>query len=1250
MLNKSLYSMGLGIMLSCLNMVANAVEIADFTRCIEFTVAHPTTETLSDFPVLVRLDSSIQGFSFEDFALPGGADLRFIDLDGNLLSHEIESWDQDGSSLVWVRLPTLEKGTKFRCLYGSANPVDPLSPGTVWLKYVLVVHGGDTITNSVNNSVTATSGSDSTSASNAAGDGMIGGGIAKASNDSIGVNVSNPSLFLSSPEQFTVSAWFMRKGNGGNNNGTHILAGSQFAWDKNQGFLWLQEQGKYISIAAKGSHQWTDSREPLGDEVYTHLAFSYDAPGKILTSYLNGDVDCTRDNPGKLSNTDNYWTFGSYSGTKTKDSFMGAMDEIRIYNGVANAAWIDAEHASASASFLNAGVVFNPSDNTPLMTGFSVVPGFVDATLSISVLRFGVGADRGDVFFEIATDEAFNSILKSKSIVVNVEDQIISHSFDELDINSTYFARARFVNSTGDSLISETMSFVTIRAEPSMVPRVNMAHVAPQVSVSLNSIGYGEAITEFSIQVSSQEDFSTIDSTWTSTEEYSQTPIIIDDIIMTNLPKTSPMYYRFTAKNSRGYSQVIDMSVENVVGDDNVWSGLSSNIEDENAYIFAGGLPAENKKLIFNAPAKLSPIIDQDTEMPSLNFMVSNKDNADGNSIDTAYYSGYHSCNYHISGSGKLILSAEKVIRQLSYGTNIVDNPILFNRANNQKVYIHAVGNSVDSSALVFNGDFMLPEGVSTTTCEFNGYSAIIVLNNNTSDFMGNLNVSGGRLKITNPNAFTNVQSISFSGDPSTIENATGKALIFPRATEVSVSSGWSGRKTHLNGAPFFFPQAKFIWALRDVGQSAFNSDVVVSNLVVRKNDSNSEALVGKSGSGTFIVKGETSWYDSTITSGVKVREGCFWPQTSAGLPPSDEFFFSGNGSNVRATWGLNDDFHPMLDGTGSLRMFIENSNACCGFTAFGGEHTVCWNNDSTLNLTNTTSGIVGIKLSVDAINSLKKPYTNYYAYPAYFMFGNRSEYADGTVLFKNPIRYELGQNFGVTTYFESTNHIVAARLQGSLKLANRDKAWNFSGCNFGGYLALEADNTDFTGKIVVKEKGNLLVNSTLVGASASVNSGCGLGGTGTLTTTNGATTIDTGAAIFGGEWGKGGCLSVKGNVTLNNGSILRVEIPAQLKNGIGYVKLANTDNTKSLSINGTIKVQVDLEDTKAWGHVKIMDWTGAIFKSGNLPTIGNFALDRENAPYINAETSRLFILNDTELWLTYKGKDARPGMMFRIR
>ena len=149
----------------------------------------------------------------------------------------------------------------------------------------------------------------------------------------------------------------MRNG-GSNNNGTHILGASRTGFnDGSAGFLWLQEQGKYISVAAPNAHQWASGSYALADQTWAHIAFAYDL-GVSLTSYFNGAQDQTKSHPGNLTGTSSFWTFGSYANKASSDSFKGDMDELRIFDGVASGDWIALEYATmADAAFLDYGTV-----------------------------------------------------------------------------------------------------------------------------------------------------------------------------------------------------------------------------------------------------------------------------------------------------------------------------------------------------------------------------------------------------------------------------------------------------------------------------------------------------------------------------------------------------------------------------------------------------------------------------------------------------------------------------------------------------------------------------------------------------------------------------------------------------------------------------------------------------------------------------------------------------------------------------
>ena len=109
-----------------------------YTHTFSVVVTNYTgTTALSAFPVLLKVSESlIPGFHYDDCRKLDGADLRFADLNGNMLDSEVETWNPDGESFVWVSLPTLTNNVAIKAYYGwkfapGANSANVWSNGFV---------------------------------------------------------------------------------------------------------------------------------------------------------------------------------------------------------------------------------------------------------------------------------------------------------------------------------------------------------------------------------------------------------------------------------------------------------------------------------------------------------------------------------------------------------------------------------------------------------------------------------------------------------------------------------------------------------------------------------------------------------------------------------------------------------------------------------------------------------------------------------------------------------------------------------------------------------------------------------------------------------------------------------------------------------------------------------------------------------------------------------------------------------------
>lgn len=166
-----------------------------------------------------------------------------------------------------------------------------------------------------------------------------------------------------------------------------------------------------------------------------------------------------------------------------------------------------------------------------------------------------------------------------------------------------------------------------------------------------------------------------------------------------------------------------------------------------------------------------------------------------------------------------------------------------------------------------------------------------------------------------------------------------------------------------------------------------------------------------------------------------------------------------------------------------------------------------------------------------------------------------------------------------------------------------------------------------------------------MVARSLTVQSGSGLGGTGALSTESG-TTIKSGGALFGGEWNKGGTLLLDGNVTLESGSALRVEVGESMER-VGCVELSQ-DSVLKLTAPIYIDVDTDPRISPIRGSSqKILDWSATTFNSGAAPKLDDFVVRPESNPDI----SQIFIsVREDGLYVGYVSKRSPDVLLILVK
>lgn len=95
----------------------------------------------TDIPVLLRLSTEIPGFDYADFKR-SGKDMLILDEESNVLPYEIQVWNEEGESLVWVKTLRYSAVTCLSVYYGDKENRRNAAndPKQVWSAYSGVWH------------------------------------------------------------------------------------------------------------------------------------------------------------------------------------------------------------------------------------------------------------------------------------------------------------------------------------------------------------------------------------------------------------------------------------------------------------------------------------------------------------------------------------------------------------------------------------------------------------------------------------------------------------------------------------------------------------------------------------------------------------------------------------------------------------------------------------------------------------------------------------------------------------------------------------------------------------------------------------------------------------------------------------------------------------------------------------------------------------------------------------------------------
>ena len=304
-------------------------------------------ETLTDFPVLVRLSQAIPGFRYSDFHRPRGGDLRFFDSNGALLSHEIDTWNESGESLVWVKVPRLDASTVVTARYGCAGEPPGVAAEDVWSNgYVGVWHLGEGTLPMKESSRTTTDFTASGGSGIVFGaSGAVGGSVDFGESGNSRMLLANDHAKLDGFTQCTIEAWtFLHSKWRNAPSGNKGLLGKRNGYFyKVSYYLYDTGAGTPFIMSTTGSDRFESpvSVSPSVD-AWTHQAYTFSAGA--VSGYRNGVLAGS----GTVGTEQMYageapLVLGSFDQNETRN-YPGKVDELRISDVARSAGWMKATY------------------------------------------------------------------------------------------------------------------------------------------------------------------------------------------------------------------------------------------------------------------------------------------------------------------------------------------------------------------------------------------------------------------------------------------------------------------------------------------------------------------------------------------------------------------------------------------------------------------------------------------------------------------------------------------------------------------------------------------------------------------------------------------------------------------------------------------------------------------------------------------------------------------------------------------
>ena len=566
--------------------VSASIAPSDYARTFSITFGgYAGVTPIVDFPALVRLSpANISGFTYADFLtfdgdnVPTGADLCFADEDGNELAFEIDTWNPSGESLVWVRIPELTSTTTIHAYYGQENATLPTSStdGTVWNACIGVWHMNADLADSTAHAL------DATASGFASTDGILGGAYATSATSNQGISAPNySSAGPASASVFTVSGWFLP--DVPLSNGRRLFS-RKSAYTTKSGFeAFLNNGTDSSSLVVRGANTgngFTFTGPSFSADTWMHYVIQFN--DTEVTAYLNGVPFTQVSSSGMSAPTDNSQALGigSYNNRSGAGTFAGAIDEVRLMDGLTTADRVAADYATvADPTFAS----YSASTSTGAATLPRVTSAVASDIAAFTATANGrlVAAGVAPCVVKILWGEDPDNLAMTQTVATVSAAQDLSFSL-ATQPSTTYHYRFLAVDAAANESLSALMSFTTLSGhaafgDPALADAGTPAgegvpHVAAaSATVELTDPGTGVATVE--LLFGTDPEALSIEETWTgitAAQTFTHT--------VSNLVDATKYYAQFRVTVlDHGETFVTETAVASIMlAGDVVWTGGTS--------------------------------------------------------------------------------------------------------------------------------------------------------------------------------------------------------------------------------------------------------------------------------------------------------------------------------------------------------------------------------------------------------------------------------------------------------------------------------------------------------------------------------------------------------------------------------------------------------------------------------------------------------------------------------------------------